>query len=1026
MNPLAYLAELTFGKKPSPSVPHPTKTWGEQVRDATSRFTIQSPPGQSRGILPWLRQAVGGWIGPEKSAAYDAGKYVVAEKVAGGPRGVKLPAFLPFIDEKTGETEQMRLYYRMMMRDPIIKAALLGKTLDVASLDLHVNPMEGGNSRDRACARFTNWNLNQRVTGRAPRLAMDICLPGLIDGYSLCEKAWQHQETGKYRGSYVLDKLKGKDVDNDVVLIVDEYRNVTGILGLRYNAGYVFSPADFALFRYLPIFDYPGGQSDLRACYDDQTEVLTKDGWKKFPDLTEADTVAALENGRLVYQKPTDYISYHYSGKMFRQNSMHVDVCVTPNHRMWVAPRGSGRFQFTEAESLMDGSFPKIVLYKRDAEWDGQEEKEFTLPGIEWQMRQANQFGKYGITTRKIEPKTMPMDDWLRFLGFYLAEGWCHRRKQGNRQCAVCVAQNPGEDLEQMKQILDRLGFAYCVQESEKPGKRCVTLRISNLQLWTYLHKLGGSYTKQVPSEFKGLSSRQLGILLEWMMKGDGRHGGTQYCTVSKKLANDTSELFLKCGFAPCIYSEKMPHGIIWIVAANTKGIGGTEVNRTIDERSWEEYDGPVHCVTVPAGIIYVRRNGKSYWCGNCYAEYWMYDTVRKLRMICLEKRSMPILKGTYRDMAQRPSLETILQRIRWDNWIAAPEWAKIEAIETAGQAVDMYQKALEDLKQNIFIGIQGAFLQALEGSNPSARGNSLVQKSTSDLFKWYLMTLFLSVLNEQVIPDIADLNYAGLSGYPEAIMGGIDEGSLGTMLNVDKGLQELGLTLSRKALYRKYGREEPSDPKDVLGMPAAPSGATPGGGQDQPRLGYDGASLQEMDDQPGGSPPTALVDLDGTLAEYEGWEGPEQIGEMRADTASGLDGRQLVAKLKAMGYRVVVFTSREELSFVEDWLRENGIDVDGVTNRKEPAQLYIDDRAVNALADWNKILQRAEQVKGEKLAEKARKHQRDGGRTNTAVNDVVPAPGHTGGDGYEEGSSWEDRVVQGAAERLLTAAGRD
>ena len=41
----------------------------------------------------------------------------------------------------------------------------------------------------------------------------------------------------------------------------------------------------------------------------------------------------------------------------------------------------------------------------------------------------------------------------------------------------------------------------------------------------------------------------------------------------------------------------------------------------TYPERTVEEYDGFVYCVNVPNHIIFVRRNGKALFCGNCYDE---------------------------------------------------------------------------------------------------------------------------------------------------------------------------------------------------------------------------------------------------------------------------------------------------------------------------------------------------------------------------------------------------------------------
>ena len=53
------------------------------------------------------------------------------------------------------------------------------------------------------------------------------------------------------------------------------------------------------------------------GCYDEETEVLTKSGWKKFNDCTFEDEIATLnDDGYMVYHRPTDIIKYHYRGDM--------------------------------------------------------------------------------------------------------------------------------------------------------------------------------------------------------------------------------------------------------------------------------------------------------------------------------------------------------------------------------------------------------------------------------------------------------------------------------------------------------------------------------------------------------------------------------------------------------------------------------------------------------------------------------------------------------------------------------------
>ena len=57
------------------------------------------------------------------------------------------------------------------------------------------------------------------------------------------------------------------DVTKDVILLTDEFRNVVGVQGLRFNPGVTFDPSKFVIYRHMPLFDNPTGMSDLRAVY---------------------------------------------------------------------------------------------------------------------------------------------------------------------------------------------------------------------------------------------------------------------------------------------------------------------------------------------------------------------------------------------------------------------------------------------------------------------------------------------------------------------------------------------------------------------------------------------------------------------------------------------------------------------------------------------------------------------------------------------------------------------------------------
>jgi DNA-directed RNA polymerase II subunit RPB2 len=76
---------------------------------------------------------------------------------------------------------------------------------------------------------------------------------------------------------------------------------------------------------------------DKLACYDPETEIFTENrGWIKFPDLDSSDDVMSLVDGEVVYQNPIKLMKYYYEGDMYHIKNQHIDILVTPNHRVYV------------------------------------------------------------------------------------------------------------------------------------------------------------------------------------------------------------------------------------------------------------------------------------------------------------------------------------------------------------------------------------------------------------------------------------------------------------------------------------------------------------------------------------------------------------------------------------------------------------------------------------------------------------------------------------------------------------------
>lgn len=337
--------------------------------------------------------------------------------------------------------------------------------------------------------------------------------------------------------------------------------------------------------------------SPYGCCYSADTDILTEEGWKKIPDLTPSDRVLTYNLKRRVaeFQKPTRHFAYHYTGNMYVQRNRRLRTCVTPNHQMLVSwdcnHDALVRPRLVEARQIQG----KPMAYLLAADYTGGTKREhFTLPGVV-------KSGKY---KHRFAPRQIPMDAWLRFLGWYLSEGHCYKSlKTGN--CTVTLTTYYRER--------EAMGVMKAVDLTPVRNQHHITA--TSRQLYEYLKLLGKSHTKYIPPEIKRLHRRELGILLQSLLDGDGnRHSknGWRYTTVSRQLADDVQEIAIKCGMSASVTLDKEGFYRVYISTTRT-----AQCNLDGNRSTWVNYEGMVYCVEVPNSTVMVRQNGHAYFSGN-------------------------------------------------------------------------------------------------------------------------------------------------------------------------------------------------------------------------------------------------------------------------------------------------------------------------------------------------------------------------------------------------------------------------
>jgi thymidylate synthase ThyX len=363
-------------------------------------------------------------------------------------------------------------------------------------------------------------------------------------------------------------------------------------------------------------------------CYDADTEVLTEDGWKKWPDVDGSETFATVDpdSGSLEYQKATEHFVGDYDGDMYRVRSEQVDLLVTPNHRMWVKAhdtqankRGEEPYRVRLASEI----FGKRVAYQKTAIWHGQETGTVEIPGTKRMWKAHN---SRTHTTRHYVGSRFPLEEFARFLGHWLAEGSLNGHQ-------ICIAQNRGEQLGAIAQNIRAMGPpAY--QVATGPG----AVRTQNVALRDSLASCGRkAHEKCIPRYVHSWGPSILRVFLEAYVDGDGsrRSDGnhTVISTTSPQMADELQVLAIKAGWSANIRVDDrtglervMPSGqrfknacpcyIVSLVKTRTHPLvnhGGAKSD------CWERYKGKVYCVRVPNGLLFVRRNGKPVVSGNTH-----------------------------------------------------------------------------------------------------------------------------------------------------------------------------------------------------------------------------------------------------------------------------------------------------------------------------------------------------------------------------------------------------------------------
>ena len=313
-------------------------------------------------------------------------------------------------------------------------------------------------------------------------------------------------------------------------------------------------------------------------CFTPDAEVLTRGGWKFWPDVTMEDEICTLIDGEICYERPSKITNEPFEGSLIGWSSPFTDILVTPGHNMYVTDsHGRSEMRFEPAYKSME------------------KKRKYMHAGGEWRQ------GDLG-------------DEALAaFFGIYIADGNVHKRE-------VCFGGIPEHKRIEFEGIINALGWKYALR-----GKDLIVFQCPYLD---QLSELGKAHEKRVPEWIRNGTASMIRTFLDAYAKGDGtrRENNLTCTTVSLQLADDIQEMCLKAGWSAAISirdRRMQSHQIGKYVCTNKHVSYDIRIRKTKkmakinpDFCYTTPYKGRVYCVTVSSHVIYTRRNGKPAWIG--------------------------------------------------------------------------------------------------------------------------------------------------------------------------------------------------------------------------------------------------------------------------------------------------------------------------------------------------------------------------------------------------------------------------
>ena len=343
-------------------------------------------------------------------------------------------------------------------------------------------------------------------------------------------------------------------------------------------------------------------------CYlDSETEFLTEKGWLKYSNITTEKLATIDKNKNIIYQNYTNRFDDFYTGDFYTYENRYTRFSVTPNHKLYVS--NAHRTMSNNFSTKYDNNNSKWYLESVNDYFNDRRSHKHILSSCN------NSSSDFNIS-----------DDTIKILGAYLSDGTM--LFDNNKPKGIRISQLENKPLTKLMKSITEYKVCENFSKETKGGKNYVyDIHCVKFSKFIYDNFGHGSFNKKLPDFIYKFSKRQVNILLESMVDGDGhKHikGHTIYYSSNKKMIEDLQLLLFMNNRASQIYEYYSKSGYeetetlkyqLFIPKTDKQYICMSK-----NKKNWNKYyveNEKIVCFTVPNSILITRNNNKISIQGN-------------------------------------------------------------------------------------------------------------------------------------------------------------------------------------------------------------------------------------------------------------------------------------------------------------------------------------------------------------------------------------------------------------------------